>query len=193
MGRHKTISDDQLLDIARKLFREKGHTTTTREIAEAADISEAVLYQRFASKDELFFAAMHARGPDVDELLGPIEPVGDAFAYLRSAVVRMGKYFAEVIPLAVRVMTHPSFNPAALKRMQPGGSAVLEQGLAERLGLLARRKSIAATAEAATARLLVSIAHDWALRHALSHGAIPLRERDLTDMVDVVWKALQPR
>src|SRR2546421_144555 len=44
MGRHKTISDDQVLQVARGLFREKGHTATTREIAEAAGISEAILY-----------------------------------------------------------------------------------------------------------------------------------------------------
>src|SRR5262245_60647331 len=51
MGRHKTISDDEVLQVARGLFREKGHTATTREIAEAAGISEAILYQRFGSKD----------------------------------------------------------------------------------------------------------------------------------------------
>lgn len=193
MGRHKTISDDELLDIARRLFREKGHTATTREIAEAAGISEAVLYQRFDNKDELFFTAMHARGPDVEDLLGPKDPVDNPFAYLRTAVVAMGKYFADVIPLALRILTHPSLNAGALKRMQPGGSLALEQGLVERLESLARRKVIATFSVAATARLLVSIAHDWALRHALSHGTAPLRERELTEMVDLICEALRPR
>ena len=58
MGRQKTISDEQVLRVARDLFRDKGHTATTREIAQAAGISEAILYQRFGSKDDLFFAAM---------------------------------------------------------------------------------------------------------------------------------------
>src|SRR6516164_6210029 len=115
MGRHKTISDDDVLDVARQLFRERGHTATTREVAEAAGISEAVLYQRFGSKDDLFFAAMHPRGPDIEELLGPKDPPEDAHAYLRAVVVRIGQYFAEVLPLVVRVMTHPSFDPAMLR------------------------------------------------------------------------------
>ncbi|HMF12415.1 MAG TPA: helix-turn-helix domain-containing protein, partial [Gemmataceae bacterium] len=93
MGRHKTISDDEVLGIARRLFRAQGHDATTRQIAKAAGISEAVLYQRFGSKNDLFFAAMHPRGPDVDELLGPEDPPDDARSYLRDVVSRIGRYF----------------------------------------------------------------------------------------------------
>src|SRR5262249_56049433 len=119
MGRKKTISDDDVLEIARHIFREHGHTATTRQIAEAAGISEAILYQRFGSKDELFFAAMHPRGPDLEQLLGPKDPGEDALAYLHAVVVRLGEQFAEVIPLALHVMTHPSSDPTRLARATP--------------------------------------------------------------------------
>jgi AcrR family transcriptional regulator len=193
MGRRKTISDDDVLRVARDLFRTRGHTTTTREIAEAAGISEAVLYQRFGSKDDLFFAAMHPRGPDVEELLGPADPPEDAHLYLRTVVVRLGKYFAEVIPLALRVMTHPSFDPATLARTQPGGPALLRDGLAERLASLARRRRLEAPSAAVAARLLVSLAHDWALGAVFVAGSAPHRERQLKEMVDVVWDGLRAR
>src|ERR1700680_996918 len=101
MGRHKTISDDEVLRTARDLFRARGHAATTRQIAEAAGISEGVLYQRFGSKDDLFFKAMHPRGPDIEQLLGPKDPLDDARTYLGTVVVRIGKYFADVIPLAL--------------------------------------------------------------------------------------------
>jgi len=192
MGRQKTISDDEVLRIARELFRARGHTATTREIAEAVGVSEAVLYQRFGSKDELFFAAMHPRGPDIEALLGQPEEGEDAHAYLRAVVVRMGRYFGEIIPLALRVMMHPSFDPAMLARMPPGGPASVHEGLARRLSVFARQKQIAATPQAA-ARILVSLAHDWALSgvFALAHHA--QRERQLKEMVDVVWEGLRPR
>jgi AcrR family transcriptional regulator len=193
MGRYKTISDDEVLRVARDVFRAQGHTATTRAVAEAAGISEAVLYQRFGSKDALFFAAMHATGPDVERLLGPKDPPDDAHAYLRAVVVRLGKHFADVIPLAVRVMTHPSFDPSTLARQQPKGPAALRQGLAERLASLARRKRIATRAEAVIARVLVSLAHDWALGGVMSHDNPPHRERALKEMVDVVWEGLQVR
>ena len=190
MGRHKIISDHDVLGVAREVFRAHGHTATTRQIADAAGISEAVLYQRFGSKDDLFFAAMHPRGPDIDALLGPQDPSDDAHAYLRTVVLRIGKYLAEVIPLALRVMTHPSFDPAALARAQPNAAATLRAQLAQRLASLARRKRLAVQSVDVTARLLVSLAHDWALGGVLSPGKSN-RERDLKAMVDVVWEGLR--
>ena len=37
MGRTKTIGDNELLEIARKIFREHGHTAATRDIAAAGE------------------------------------------------------------------------------------------------------------------------------------------------------------
>jgi AcrR family transcriptional regulator len=193
MGRPKTISDDEVLRIARNVFREHGHTATTREVAQAVGISEAVLYQRFGSKDDLFFAAMHARGPDLEELLGPEDPPDDAQEYLRAIVERLVKYFAEVIPLALRVMTHPSFNPATLSRTTPGGPAELREGLAKRLASLARRQRLNADNEAVVARLLLSLAHDWGLRSAFAHKSPTPNDRELQAMVDVLWEGLRNR
>src|SRR5262249_37738466 len=191
MGRQKTITDEEVLRIARNTFREQGHTATTREIAQAAGISEAVLYQRFGSKDELFFAAMRPRGPDVEPLLGPKTPPGDALPYLHTVVVRLGEHFADVIPLALRVMTHPSFDPASLARAQPGGPAVLQEGLAERLAALARRGELALPCPAVTARLLGGLAPGWAPPRV--PGASSRGVRELKEMVDVVWEGLRAR
>lgn len=191
MGRAKTISDNEILRIARELFRAHGHTTTTRAIAGAAGISEAILYQRFGSKDDLFFAAMQPRGPDIERLLGPEGPPGDAHAYLRTVAVRLGQYFSEVIPLALHVMTHPAFDPASLTRAQPHAAQILQKALASRLAALARQRRL--VKPLATARLLVSLAHDWALGAALTPGAPPASERELKKLVDAVWEGLRCR
>jgi AcrR family transcriptional regulator len=191
MGRQKTITDEEVLRIARGIFRKHGHTATTREIAQAAGISEAILYQRFGSKDQLFFTAMRPSGPDIERLLGPRDPSEDALTYLRAVVVRLGEHFAEVIPLALRMMAHPSFDPASLAQAQPGGPPSLREGLAERIGALARRGELATTSAALTARLLVSLAHDWALRHA--HAVAAPGVRELKGMVEIVWQGLRPK
>jgi AcrR family transcriptional regulator len=189
MGRQKTISDDEVLRVARGVFRAHGHTATTREIAQAAGISEAVLYQRFGSKDELFFAAMRPQGPDIELLLGPEDPPDDALAYLHTVVARLGEYFADVIPLALRVLMHPSFDPHKLARGQPWARTVLQDALAERLASLAGRRRMTLSSEAVTARVLVSLAHDWAIGRV--HGAPSRGGRDLKEIVDVLWKGLR--
>lgn len=192
MGRKKTVSDAAVLRAARDVFRERGHTATTREIAGAIGISEAILYQRFSSKDELFFAAMCPNSLDVEELLGSEDPPKDAYAYLRAVVVRLGKHFSDVIPLALHVMTHPSFNHSLLARAH-AGLAELQKGLADRLASLAQRELIVTSAESATAQLIVSLAHDWALGNASAHVAKPRGVRELKEMFDVVWEAIRPR
>ncbi len=193
MGRPKTISDDAVLQIARSVFREHGHTATTREVAQAVGISEPILYRRFGSKDALFFAAMHAQGPEIDELLGPEDPPGDAREYLMTVLHRLGAYFAEVIPLALRVMMHPSFDPESLSRTVPGGPVELREGLAKRLASLARRQELSISDEVVLARLLLSLAHDWALGVAFAHGNVPRNDRRLEEFLDVLWKGLNRR
>src|SRR3974390_1203300 len=132
MARPKTISDEDLLAVARKLFRAQGHAVSTRQVAEAAGISEAILYQRFGNKDELFFAAMAPGAPDVEEVLGPEAPDAGAREYLRTVAGRMADYFGEVLPLAVRLITHPSFDSKSLGRAQVAPEQ-LRQGLVARL------------------------------------------------------------
>jgi AcrR family transcriptional regulator len=190
MGRQKTITDDEVLRIARGIFRAQGHTATTREIAKAAGISEAILYQRFGSKDQLFFASMHPRGPDLEQLLGPENPPEGALAYVYAVVGRLGEHFAEIIPLGLHVMMHPSVDPANLARANPGGPAAFREGLAARLTALAARGELSLPQPTVTARLLVSLAHDWALRHM--HGISAGGVRELEEMIDVIWAGLRP-
>ena len=192
MGRHKTITDAAILAAAREVFRGHGHTATTRQIADAVGISEAVLYQRFGSKEELFFAALHTAPPDLDVLLGPPDPPGHAREYVRGVVVRLGRHFADVIPLGLRMMTHPAFDPTRPGRSQPGGSPVLKDGLATRLKVFADRGQLAAASPAVIAGLLVALAHDWALGVAMSGESPASRERNLRAMTDVLWAGLRP-
>jgi AcrR family transcriptional regulator len=48
---------EQLIEVATKLFARKGYeATTTAAIAEAAGVTEPILYRHFKSKQELFIA-----------------------------------------------------------------------------------------------------------------------------------------
>src|ERR687883_1828091 len=47
----------QIVDVAMRLFSERGFRgTTTKEIAQAAGVSEAIIFRHFATKDDLYAA-----------------------------------------------------------------------------------------------------------------------------------------
>ena len=75
-GRRVRLSTEarrqQLIDSARRLFAERGFNgTTTREIAAAAGVTEAVIFQHFSDKDSLYAAilAQQAADPEVERLI----------------------------------------------------------------------------------------------------------------------------
>ena len=71
MGRHKQISDIEVLAVARDVFREQGHSASTREIAAKAGVSQATLFQRFGDKSALFQAAMTPEPLDIELIMEP--------------------------------------------------------------------------------------------------------------------------
>src|SRR5262245_53997227 len=58
MARPRSVTDQQLLDAARGVFLESGFGGSTIEIARRAGASEALLFKRFTSKEQLFTAAL---------------------------------------------------------------------------------------------------------------------------------------
>ncbi|KAA0252722.1 MAG: TetR/AcrR family transcriptional regulator [Acidobacteria bacterium] len=193
MGRKKTVPDDDVLAIARGLFASRGYSASTREIARVAGLSEAVLYQRFGTKDGLFLAAMTPRPADIEEIFGPVEPEGDPRRWLRGVVERMSAYFAEIVPLAIQLILHPvpdSSGRDASESVSVTGR--FEDELAHRLRRLRGRGDVSAAPERPVARLLVSLAHDRALRSFLSRGDPEADRKLLGAMVDAAWKGLAP-
>jgi AcrR family transcriptional regulator len=68
-----------IIQAVRRLFAEKGfHGTTTRELAEAAKVSEALLFKHFPTKESLYEAMMLAckseSGQNIFERIQALEP-----------------------------------------------------------------------------------------------------------------------
>jgi AcrR family transcriptional regulator len=124
MGRHKRVSDADLLEAARDAFVEGGLAVPTREIARRAGVSEAVLFQRYATKAELFFAAMVLPAPDLVHLVAA--PARGA-AGRQSGEKRLERlaaglldYFRQTLPVLLPLMSHPEFRFEEFARTHPG-------------------------------------------------------------------------
>lgn len=58
VARKKSVSDEAVLRAAREVFLTDGFGAATTEIATRAGVSEALLFKRFRTKEELFASAM---------------------------------------------------------------------------------------------------------------------------------------
>jgi AcrR family transcriptional regulator len=68
----------QILRVAMRLFSQRGFRgTTTKEIAQAAGVSEAMVFRHFATKEELYSAILDHKACLHDEL-DPLQKVADA-------------------------------------------------------------------------------------------------------------------
>ena len=76
-----------IIKAARRVFVEKGfYRTTTRELAEAAGVSEALLFKHFPNKEALYSAiqmsCFNEQGSEIAERLQSLEPSTSALVFL---------------------------------------------------------------------------------------------------------------
>jgi len=99
MPRPRQITDKEILAGARAAFLEHGASLSTTAIAEALGVSQAVLFQRFGTKERLLIAALapNPRPPWVDRFEnGPDD--SDIREQLLDIATEFTSYFEEVVP-----------------------------------------------------------------------------------------------
>jgi AcrR family transcriptional regulator len=193
MGRNKTIADADLLASARQIFSQQGHSASTRDIARAAGISQAVLYQRFGSKDELFFQAMVPEAPDLESFVGPYTP-HDAFGGLLAIAERLAAYLRSFMPILLKVLAFPDVR---VERLQDWHDRLpfkpIADALTERFTRLQADGLIATGNPHAAAVAFMSVVHSLAFFELLtkSHDR-KSRQIDLRALLLVFWNGLDP-
>jgi AcrR family transcriptional regulator len=117
MTRRKRLEDDELLAIARDAFVAEGFGASTRAIAQRAGVSEAILFRRFRTKPELFFAAMVPTAPDLHAILGARSRKPSR--QLEEITLRVLAYFRDITPVLVPLIAHPGFSYASFVERYP--------------------------------------------------------------------------
>ncbi len=101
MARPRQVSDAQILEAARTCFLEQGPSVSTTVIAKRLGVSQAALFKRFGTKDELMVAALRPDPSILDELLGQLEDGPDARPLpdqLREIALTIRDRFAVILP-----------------------------------------------------------------------------------------------
>ncbi len=107
MGRTATITKLQILEAARAVFLEQGVVATVVDVANRAKISSASIFKHYATKEELFFAAMSLppRQPVWTPELAAVIGHGDPKADLLLIARRIDAYIAEILPGMMLLMS----------------------------------------------------------------------------------------
>lgn len=111
----------QLIDIAMQLFARDGFSgTTTREIARAAGVNEAIIFRFFPHKDDLYAAILERKSSEArtDALVGQLRAAvgaGDDAAVIR-IVVTMVIDHQRRDPGFMRLMLHSSLENHSFAR-----------------------------------------------------------------------------
>lgn len=109
---------DVIIDAARRLFVERGYTLTTiRDIADAADVSPALVMKLTGSKSELFQAAAQ-EAPTVEETAHQSESLGCRM--VRALVERRDSGEFEYWAIAPFILQEAPDRAAAREKMTAG-------------------------------------------------------------------------
>lgn len=110
MGRPPRISHQQILEAARAAFTERGFASTTlADIATPIGVTPAAILRHFPTKQELFAAAMSARGvpmPPAIEELARADASADPRVVLRRFAEQLVPFVSAVIKPAIAVQMH---------------------------------------------------------------------------------------
>lgn len=194
MTRTKTVEDAEVLSAAREVFRRDGHAASTRDVARAAKISQAVLYQRFGSKDEMFFRAMTPDPLDVDAMLGPYPPE-DGLGDLVAIGEKLLSYLQGFMPTLLKVLAVPGVDGERLRSWHSQLPFLrLTDAIAARFRRMSEDGLIGRTDPHASAVAFIAAIHSLALferltsSHERTHHKANARE-----LVMVLWQGLAPR
>jgi AcrR family transcriptional regulator len=192
MGRKKTISDADLLEAARGAFVELGFGASTKEIARRAGISEGVIFQRFATKADLFFAAMIPPAADLDALLH--HPRLEGRALLEKITFAMIEYFRATLPVLLPLMSHPAFEFEEFAKSHPDSPMLgLRRQLVEFFAREQAAGRIGAVNPGAAALLVWSTAHSIPFFERLGEHGGQFSSEIVKATVRCIWDGLAPK
>jgi AcrR family transcriptional regulator len=101
MGRPRQITDEQILKAAQQCFLEQGPGVSTTVIARQIGVSQAALFKRFGTKEELMVRALidFERPPWIERVqAGPDPGRGDLRRQLRDLMGTLWESMKEMMP-----------------------------------------------------------------------------------------------
>ncbi len=192
MSRNKTITDDEILAVARSLFLKEGAKASTRTLTKTAGISEAVIFQRFRTKEDLFFAAMVPPEAQLESLFNVQPGHKQVIANLKLVSLQIVTYFREVMPVFLSLISHPSFDMRTFLQRHTMPAMQISDRLTTYLSAEADLGRIRKDNVATAAAVLLSHLHNLALSETIGLHQFIDTDRAISNAIAVLWEGLTP-
>lgn len=193
MPRNKTITDDEILAVARSLFLKEGTKASTRTLAKLAGISEAVIFQRFGTKEDLFFCAMVPPKAQLEAMFNVQPGKKQVKTNLRSISLQIVAYFREVMPIFLSLISHPAFDMQTFLQRHTMPAMQIEQELIAYLNAEADLGRIHSDKIAVAASVLFSHLHNLVLSETIGAHHSADTDRAISEAIALLWQGLEPR
>lgn len=157
---------EQILDAAARLFAERGfHRTTTKDIAEAADVAEGTLYNYFETKNDLLFAILSRLSenelPQAGLVPGAAKPaqisIGDARQHFTNLLDLRREYVNQNAVMLQAILSEILANSELRQRYAEQLLGPTLKGLEHELTLRIKLGQLSDLDVPATARVLTSM------------------------------------
>jgi AcrR family transcriptional regulator len=191
MPRNKTITDEEIITVARTLFLKNGINASTRDIAKAAGISEAVIYQRFGTKEDFFFAAMKLPETELDAIFSIQAGEGKARENLVYMSLRIVDYFRNAMPVFLTLISHPSFSMPTFLKQHDIPAMQLREKLIDYLVEESKIGRVSQNNLVPAVDVLLSHLHNIALYEAIGAPKTKI-DNNVTDTISLLWDGLAP-
>jgi AcrR family transcriptional regulator len=192
MARPKTIDSDAIIEVARKLFLEKGFRVSTSDIAKAAGISEGSIFNRFPTKAALFHAAMGITQLDFQRLFCDRIGRGEVTDELTDIMLELINFFRELMPRMMMMWAHPGSSPLELHRDPNAPPLMMLKAFTHYFDEEMKAGRIRLADPEVTARLCLGSIHNFVFFELTGvHVCMPISAHSFVrGLVDILWKGI---
>jgi len=196
MARPKTISDDDLLFVAKNHFLRAGFHASTLAMATEAGVSEATIFKRFSTKKELFHQAM---GLPVCSVMDDAQArVGSGD--VREHMVEIGggllEFFVKLVPQLACLSGVPGFELREMMTQdEPAPPVVLFRAFTDYLEAEMDLGRIVAKDSEVIARAFIGALYNFAFFQYMGFHSRQKMERNryVRELVQMIWNGIDPQ
>jgi AcrR family transcriptional regulator len=194
MPRPSTITNEQILTAARRLFLAQGFGVSTSQIAQVAGVSEGTIFKRFLTKAQLFQASMGL--PEIPQDKDHLFEAGtlEVREQFHAVGLELLTYLRALMPRVMMMWAQPNINPVTfLKENDVVPPKILLQKVVHYIESEKKMGRIQCESTMTVARMFLGSIHNFIFFELITGSNRTDEEVQsfLNEMLSVLWQGIK--